>query len=296
VRKVPAPAARPGFLAHGRLRRSSPISHFTVAAALEALGEDAREFGSGRLKLGILVCVMSGCVNYSRRFYDEVLRDPSTASPLVFPETVFNAPSSHLAALLGSTAMNYTLVGDPGTFVLGLALAAQWIAGDLVEACLVVGAEELDWLTADAFHLFTRRVVIADGAGAIYLGKSPRDNAAIELTAITDPQLFWDRHSRAAAAGRMAAELQREAGADVVWDGLLGVPALDRPEAAAWEKWPGRRVSVKRTTGEGLMAASAWQCVLAAEDVARGAARQALVSVVGCNEQAVGCRFARGMI
>ena len=70
---------------------------------------------------------MSGSVNYSRRFYDETLKDPATASPLVFPETVFNAPASHLAALLGTTAINYTLVGDPGTFLQGIALAADWL-------------------------------------------------------------------------------------------------------------------------------------------------------------------------
>ncbi len=56
---------------------------------------------------------------YSRRFYEEVLRDPATASPLIFPETVFNAPASHLAAFLGTTAINYTLVGDEGTFLAG---------------------------------------------------------------------------------------------------------------------------------------------------------------------------------
>ena len=70
---------------------------------------------------------MSGCVNYSRRFYDEVLQDPATASPLIFPETVFNAPASHLAGYFASTAMDYTLVGDPCSFLQGTALAADWL-------------------------------------------------------------------------------------------------------------------------------------------------------------------------
>jgi hypothetical protein len=39
------------------------------------------------------------------------------------------------------------------------------------------------------------------------------------------------------------------------------------------------------------MAASAWQCALAAGAVQRGEAREALVSVVGCNQQAIGARF-----
>ena len=128
VRQVPPPSPRPAFLANPRLRRTSVISHYLVAASLEALGNDVAKISAGEINLGIIVTMMSGCVNYSRRFYDETLRDPATASPLVFPETVFNAPSSHLASLVGATGINYTLVGDPGTFAQGLALAADWMA------------------------------------------------------------------------------------------------------------------------------------------------------------------------
>ncbi|MEY2407738.1 MAG: hypothetical protein QOF48_408, partial [Verrucomicrobiota bacterium] len=169
VRTVPAASPRPAFLAHPRLRRASPITQYAVGAALEALGTDSAGAGVRDMRLGIVLCVMNGCVGYSRRFYDETLRDPARASPLVFPETVFNAPSSHLAALLGMTGINYTLAGDPGTFGQGLALAADWIETGTVEGCLVIGAEETDWATADACGLFSRAAVPAEGAGAIYL-------------------------------------------------------------------------------------------------------------------------------
>src|SRR5262245_35497083 len=39
IRQVPAANPRPAFAAHARLRRTSPIAHYAVAAALEALGE-----------------------------------------------------------------------------------------------------------------------------------------------------------------------------------------------------------------------------------------------------------------
>ena len=176
VRQAPAPTPRPSWLAHERLRRTSPITQYAVAAALEALGTDAAHVTNGSLRLGVIVTVMSGCVNYSRRFYDETLRDPATASPLVFPETVFNAPASHIAALLGTTAIDYTLVGDPGTFVQGLALAADWLSRDEVDGCLVIGAEEIDWLTSHAFRLFHRNIVLSDGAGAVIFGKNRLQN------------------------------------------------------------------------------------------------------------------------
>ena len=70
------------------------------------------------------------------------------------------------ATLLGTTAINYTLVGDPGAFLQGIALAADWLLSERADACLVVGAEEIDWLTTDAFRLFDRKAVVSDGAGA----------------------------------------------------------------------------------------------------------------------------------
>jgi len=290
ARMVPTPNPRPAIFGHTRLRRSSPISQYAVAAALEALGADAAKVNDGSLRLGVVFCVMSGCVNYSRRFYDEVLREPSTASPLVFPETVFNAPSSHLAALLGTSAINYTLVGDPGTFVQGLALAAQWLNETLVDGCLVVGSEEMDWLTADAFRLFTRRLILSDGAAVLYLRSDAGAIQCAELAGVTDPHLFRDRTGRARAASMLAKQLH-SASADLLSDGLQDVPLFDGPDATAWAGWRGARLSPKKVLGEGLMAASAWQCVLACAAVQRGEAHEALVSVVGCNQQAIGARF-----
>jgi len=293
VRTVPPASPRPAFMSHARLRRASPIAHYAVAAALEALGADATGLANGALRLGIVVCVMSGCVNYSRRFYNETLKDPATASPVVFPETVFNAPASHLAALLGTTAINYTLVGDPGTVLQGLALAADWLLNGQVDGCLVVGAEEMDWITADAVSRFTSLCQVSDGAGALYLRRDTAQGPAVELRAVTDSCLFSNHQTRAQAARRARAELSADGAPHLLCDGLQGVPRMDRDEAAAWHDWSGARLSVKKTLGEGLMAAAAWQCIAAVDALRQGRFAAANVSVVGCNQQAIAAQFAR---
>ena len=291
VRQVPVANPRPAFLNHPRLRRTSPISQFAFAAALEAIGEDAKQIGSHRL--GVIFCVMSGCINYSKRFYDETLKDPATASPLVFPETVFNAPSSHLAAALGTTARNYTLVGDPGTFLQGLALAADWLTADAVDACVVVGAEEMDWLLTDAFRLFDRKYLMSEGAGALYLkpaAQSVNSESSVRLAAVTDAHLFTNNQSRAEAARKMRAQLPSSANA-LLCDGLQGLSKIDSPETTAWSDWRGTKLSPKRLLGEGSMAAAAWQCVAAVDALHQNSYAAANVSVVGCNQQAIGARF-----
>jgi 3-oxoacyl-[acyl-carrier-protein] synthase II len=291
VRPVPPASPRPNFVAHARLRRTSPIAQHTLGAALEALGSDASRLGNGSFRLGVVLCVMSGCVNYSRRFYDETLKDPSTASPLVFPETVFNAPASHLAALLGTTAINYTLVGDPGTFLQGIALGADWLSSDRVDGCLVVGAEELDWLTTEAFRLFERKAVVSEGAGALYLRREAGRSATVRLAAITQAHSFSKMQSRAQAAQRARNELGDSVPHTLLCDGLQGLPRADSAEQKAWHDWTGPRLSPKVILGEGLMAAGAWQCVAGVDALQQGRYAAANVSVVGCNQQAIAARF-----
>src|SRR6267142_1203462 len=292
VRPVPPPSPRPNFLAHARLRRTSPITQYAVAAALEALGDDAARVGSGSLKLGIILCVMTGCVNYSRRFYDETLKDPATASPLVFPETVFNAPASHLAALLGSTGINYTMVGDPAVFLQGLALAADWLLSGRVEGCLVVGAEEADWITSEAFNLFDRDVIMSEGSGAVYLLAESQSANQVQLTKVTDPQPYTRQVSRRQAVERVRKQITNGNTQDLLCDSLHGVGAVDRAEEIVWNDWRGPRLSPRRIFGEGLMAGAAWQCVAVIDALMQGKCRKAVANVVGCNQEAIAAEFA----
>jgi hypothetical protein len=293
ARVVPNPPVRPDFLAHPRLRRTSPITHYAAAAALEAIAGLRAHPAAAHARLGVIACLQSGCVQYSCRFYDETLKDPATASPLVFPETVYAAPTSHVAALLDNVVLAYSLVGDPSSFLQGLALAAQWLSEDRIDACVVMGAEETNWLVADALRHLDRPAIAAAGAGALCLCRDPALSAGVELLAITDAHTFTSRQTRAAAAQAMRRQFSAYAPGDLLVDGLANSPRIDAAERAAWSDWPGPRLSPKHVFGEGLMAAAAWQCVTACDRLAAGRFDAANVSLVGANQQAVGARFGR---
>ncbi len=293
VRTVPPPAARPAFFAHPRLRRANALTQFTLAAGLEALGQTISLVQSGKTRLGIIVGVMAGGVNYSRRFYEEILKDPATASPLIFAETVFNAPAGHLAAFLGSDAVCHTLVGDDGTFLLGLALAAQWLEEDQADVCLVIGAEETDWIVADATNLFQSNAVHAAGAGAILLKRDSDSGAIAELAAITDSFAFTQRQTRSAAARRMRAQFPPRANNELLCVGAQNLPRLDAAESQAWSNWTGARVAPRTILGQAYQAATAWQCVAGCDVIRQNKFAAARVSVVGANQQAIGARFVK---
>ena len=292
ARVVPDPAPRPEFLAHPRLRRTSPITHYAASAALQAVA-GLRASQNGKPRLGLVVCLQSGCVKYSRRFFQETLEDPATASPLLFPETVYAGPASHVAALLGGVSLAYTLVGDPACFLQGVSLGAQWLAERRTDACIIIGSEESDWILADALRHLDRPAVMTGGAGALCLCRDWKMSAGVELAAITDPHTYSARNSRMQAAQAMRSQLGGNSSTELLCDGIGNSPHGDAAEQAAWRDWTGVRLSPKRILGEGLMAGAAWQCVAACEAVAGGRFTAANVSLVGSNQQAIGARFVR---
>lgn len=279
ARTVPPPATRPAFLTHPRLRRAGAMAQHTVAAALEAIGLDAVEIQAGKLRLGVIVCMMAGGVSYSRRFYEEVLREPSTASPLIFPETVFNAPASHLSAYLNSSGINYTLVGDEGMFLQGVALAAGWLQKNLVDACVVAGTEEVDWIVADAVRLFKHGAVYSGGAGAIYMKKTPAD---VELAAVTEAFSFTQTQSRAQAIEGMRKQLPLPGSTEMVFES---------DDDDVWKQGAAKQFTPKKILGEAFLAAAAWQCVAACEAVRNKDTGAATIGIVGSNQQAIGGKF-----
>jgi hypothetical protein len=293
ARSVPPPPARPEFLSHPRLRRASVITHYAASAALEAAAVFERS-APENARLGLIVCLQSGCVQYSCRFYDETLRNPATASPLLFPETVYAAPASHVAALMKNVTLVTSLVGDPSSFLQGMSLAAQWLAEDRIDACFLVGAEETNWITADALWHLDRAANISAGAGALCLCRKPDWSIGVELTAITDAHTYSIKNGRARAARSMRAQLNGVAGhgeMELLCDGLGDGRRANAPELAAWRDWTGPRLSPKRILGEGLMAAAAWQCVAACDALANRRFNAANVSLVGFNQQAIGAKF-----
>ncbi len=290
VRVVPAPSSRASFMSHPRLRRASPLTHYLAGAVLEAVAG----LPPGRIagqRFGLIFCLDAGCVQYSGRFFEEVLRDPATASPMLFPETVFSAPASHVANLLETTPLVCTLVGDDASVLQGVALGTDWLQDNAVDYVIVAAAEEINWLLADALGQMERNSVLAAGAGALVLARRHDSEPGTVIEMITDPFTYGARLSRRTAAVRMREQLPPGSRADLLCDGQNENGRNNQAECEAWSDWPGARLSPRRVLGEGLVAAAAWQCVAVADALNRGLHAGGTVSLVGKHQQAIGARF-----
>jgi Beta-ketoacyl synthase, N-terminal domain len=163
-----------------RLRRSSLISHFAVAAACDA----AASAGMTPEKLArtaLVLAVSDGGVTYTRRFYADVVeRGEGAGSPVLFPETVYNAPASHVAARLGLQGEVLTLVGDAAAGVAAIRTGCELLTAGEADYCLIIAAQELDWITCEAYSRWglikddcSRASVFSEGAAAIVLAREP---------------------------------------------------------------------------------------------------------------------------
>lgn len=284
TRPVPALSTAPEWLRHARLRRSSPATRFAVSATLEAM-----QGSNLKAPPGIVFVTMNGSVNFSRRFFSEVQENPLFASPILFPETVFNAPSSHISSLLRSSAPNYTLIGDSAQFLGGLDLAAQWLCEGRVRDCLVIASEELDWLTSEALHQMPGRRVASEGAAAILLSaESANDKAtAIVLDQITNAVMIRANVTRDIAVRQMRAMLPSHSGM-ALCDSRCGDLTWDRAENQAAADWSGHVFSPLSVLGDGFGVSAGWQGALACEVLTRGIASSIAISAAGGSQQAIG--------
>jgi 3-oxoacyl-(acyl-carrier-protein) synthase len=304
-----------------RLRRSGAISLMGAAAAYDALADAGfqpdTQLGT---RCAVIYAICSGGVNYTRRFYHELItQGANAASPMLFPETVYNAPASHLAALLKLDGQSYTLVGDCAVGLSALHFAAQlFVNQPQLELCVVVGTEEADWILSDAFNSWRmvnrnsdfevfgkpRGTIFAEGAAAVVLGRTH----GIPVARSGPGLCFFSRQDALAAARQVIEPMIQGEVPDCVICSANGTFVDQIEERVLREFLPTTPVySYKPALGDALGASALFQTVFAVlalrhqtipgtrhggnrlPNLARASRamklRRALVTVIGFNQQ-----------
>ena len=265
-------------LAHPRLRRASLISRFAAAAGLEALKAAGVKVDSENAeRIALIFAISNGGVIYTKRFYRDIVEaGAQSASPLLFPETVFNAPASHLAAILGVAGVTYTLVGDGAVGILAIKMAEDVMANEALDYCLVVGTEEVDWLLCDAYRRwrllrlappiepFSKRergMILSEGAGAILLGRS----GPITIERTHPGGCYGKRTQAEEILKRMLSDLNQTE-TDFVISSANGT-FIDQAEQRALEQLIPDAViyTAKPALGESIGASGLWQVIVGAQ-------------------------------
>ena len=258
---------------HPRLRRASAISRFATAAGLDAIADVKAKIDMSRVAL--ILAVSNGGVTYTKRFYHGIVEaGAQSASPLLFPETVFNAPASHLAAILGIVGESYTIVGDGAVGILAMKMASDLLEIGNLDFCLVVAAEEADWILCDAYRKWRltrsqppiepfwdppRGTVLSEGAGAVLLARE----GPVKIDAISAGGNFSQRGQAVEVLGCILNELGDTSGcivssANGTFVDLAEGETIKRqlPESIVYTPKP--------ALGESIGASAIWQVIVAA--------------------------------
>lgn len=280
-----------------RLRRSSAISQFAIAAAADAAAQFAGDLSSAP----VLFSSSDGGIVYTRRFYADIAAsDEATGSPLLFPETVYNAPASHVAAQFGSNGEALTFVGDSTSAIAALRTAWLMLASGEAETSLVVSAEELDWMSGEAYHRWRigryfqssrTGAVLAEGAAALVLRAGGGD---ICIRNVHAGETYGDMRGLAPVLAKVLRETAGPSMPDLLVASGSGT-RFDRIETEVIASiFPAIRVvHPRRTLGEAQSSSALQQVVFAALALRSGSAKSALVSVVGFNGQVAAALLTR---
>jgi 3-oxoacyl-(acyl-carrier-protein) synthase len=100
------------------------------------------------------------------------------------------------------------------------------------------------------------------------------------------PYNHMQRHEAAIAMRQLLSP--RDESSCLLVDSATGIARFDKSEHLAWHDWRGARWSTKHVIGETMGASAGFQVVAAVEALRTGLFKQAVVSSLGSNQQAVG--------
>jgi hypothetical protein len=268
-----------------RLRRASVISLTLLEAAHQALRQDAENHSADMSRTGMVYVSYTGCLVYSCRFYEEVVRHGRRyASPMLFPETVYNSPASHAASVLGISGACYTLVGDSAAWVDALKVAMLWLDIGECDRVVVVASEEVDPILLEAYraagwHRKGRKLVVGEGAGALVLRRNCAE-CGQRILRMSSGHAFRNVSQARSAAGRCLSDFPEDLPvfptAAGTWHEPLERAVLEKRSVVSTEGLP--------RFGDAGAAGAAWHTMRAMTQCGE-ASSQKLVPFWGLNHQ-----------
>lgn len=297
ILRVPEGVARDAA-SFPRLRRSSTISHLAVAATLDAVAA-ARLTPEALKRTALVFTATDGGVVYTRKFYAEIVeRGEGAGSPLLFPETVYNAPASHIAARLGLEGEVLTLVGDAAAGLSAIQAGCELLCAGEADFCVIAAAQELDWITCEAYGRWglirdneNHAALFAEGGAAIVLARAPAD---CWVSAMHPGFSYTTEQDAQARLKTLLAQLLQGSKVDVLVSSASGTWLdLAEEECLSRQLDNSRVVTPRSTLGESLACSTLQQVVcgvLALGDVQGGTA---LILAAGYNRQLAGMILTR---
>jgi len=139
-----------------RFRRAANISKYCLAAVGLAI-EDSGFNPSGwdPARVGLVVGVTHGPVNYTREFHAVLVREGAlSASPALFSDAVLNAPAGNVSIAFNIKGASHTIAGGIPAGIDAIHYARRIMDNNNLDVCIAGGAEEIDAVVFDTYARF----------------------------------------------------------------------------------------------------------------------------------------------
>jgi 3-oxoacyl-[acyl-carrier-protein] synthase II len=142
------------FMPPKAYRRMSRISRLAVCSSVEALQDSGLNLeNQNKERIAVILGTSYGSSSHVDDFFTSLLKDgPRGAQPFLFPETVPNAPASHIAMFHGITGPNTTFCQNAISAENAVLYARNLLLLKVVDVALVGGADELSAMQYACYH------------------------------------------------------------------------------------------------------------------------------------------------
>ncbi len=135
-------------------RRLSRISRMAVCASIEAIQDSSIDMDSvEKDRIAVILGTAYGSSTHVEDFYVSLLKDgPRGAQPFLFPETVPNAPASHIAIFHKITGPNTTFCHNDISAESAILYAKNLLEQDKADIVITGGADELSEMAYSSYN------------------------------------------------------------------------------------------------------------------------------------------------
>lgn len=139
-----------------RFRRAANISKYCLAAAGLAIKDSGLDpSGWDPARVGLVVGVTHGPVNYTREFHAALVREGAlSASPMLFSDAVLNAPAGNASIAFNIKGAAHTIAGGIPAGIDAIDYALRIMGNNSLDVCIAGGAEEIDAVVFDTYARF----------------------------------------------------------------------------------------------------------------------------------------------
>ncbi|MCP5008047.1 MAG: hypothetical protein GY941_29545 [Planctomycetes bacterium] len=159
-----------------RFRRAADLSKYTMLAVKLAM-DDADSSCADGTDTGIVVGLTHGALNYSQSYHRSLITDGvQSASPILFSDSVLNAPAGNVSIFLGIHGPTHTLIGGNTIGLRTVIFAIEMMNTGRIDKAVIASAEELNELS----FLCNSRLglnKLSEGAGALVIEREATMNS-----------------------------------------------------------------------------------------------------------------------